>query len=79
MWGVPAVLVSSAVTVGRDVIALCRDIERWRSLERLVELAPAGLRIVDRTLNDGAIEIVADRAAWRPGQAAAYRRGPVSS
>ncbi len=66
-WAVLAIVVPAAVTILRDLVALRRDAVRRHSIERLVELAPSGLWVVDRTTNGGGMEIVTGGPAERPG------------
>ncbi|WP_410599903.1 hypothetical protein [Amycolatopsis sp. lyj-90] len=66
-WAVLAIVVPAAVTIFRDLVALRRDAARRHNIERLVELAPTGLRVVDRTANGGGMEIVTGGPAERSG------------
>ncbi|MEU3628404.1 hypothetical protein [Amycolatopsis coloradensis] len=66
-WAVLAIVVPAAVTILRDLVALRQDAVRRHNIERLVELAPSGLWVVDRTANGGAMEIVTGRPAERSG------------
>jgi hypothetical protein len=55
-----ASVISIAVPVVGEFIMLRRDVTRRGSIERLVALAPSGVRITDRASDGGIIEIVVD-------------------
>jgi hypothetical protein len=66
LWGSLAITLPFAVTVLRDLMALRKDTARRHSIERLVHLAPPGLRVIDRTAEGAAIEIVVGQGTNSP-------------
>jgi hypothetical protein len=62
LWGLLAIVASLAVAVIRELLILRKDAARRDSIERLVTIAPSGLRIIDRTSDGGVIEIIVDHA-----------------
>ena len=58
VWVVLVILVPPAAAIAREFITLRKDVARRDSIERLLNVAPAGLRITDRTSDGGVIDIV---------------------
>ena len=76
-WGLLAFVPPLAVAVIRELAMVRKDAARRHSIERLVAIAPSGLRITDRTSDGGILDIIVDpakdpqnHAVHRPDQAA---------
>lgn len=74
LWDVLVIVVLSAVTIVRDVLVLHKDATRRRSIERLVAVAPAGFRVIDRTPDGATTEI----GPARPDRTRQQRDQPVA-
>ncbi|TDD23201.1 hypothetical protein E1287_39205 [Actinomadura sp. KC06] len=58
VWAVLVILVPPTAAIVRELIRLRKDAARRESIERLLNNAPSGLRITDRTPDGAVIDIV---------------------